>query len=100
MRRAWIYLIAFFIGLSALIAEKPFLRADFNQISETLQSAPLLQNTALKDEVKHRHEKTMYIAQDFIPFVLIANALNPNVDFVHYIPLFNLLRQKEYFLLI
>ena len=52
-------------------------------------------------EADHKSSlKQHYIAQDFIPIVTIASSYPHSKDFVHYLPIYNLTREKNYFLLI
>ena len=92
-------LFAILIAISAINVETPSVEGGFEAIS-SIQQVPFFVSTALSNDSKKNSEKTLHIAQDFISVLLIADALNPNLEFVHYLPLYNLLRQKEYFLLI
>ncbi len=48
-----------------------------------------------------RHSKSTHvIAQDFLPIVVLAEPTDAESNFHHYLPLYDLHRQKEYFLLI
>ncbi len=57
------------------------------------------------DPISHQsrfnpNAKLNYIADSFIPIVILAYNLFEDRDFAYYLPLYNLNRQKEYFLLI
>jgi hypothetical protein len=48
-----------------------------------------------------RYSKGMkFIAQEFMPIVVLAEPTDAETSFSHYLPVYRLHRQKEYFLLI
>jgi hypothetical protein len=99
MKLIWINLIAIVIAISSLVVERPAIEADFNLLS-SITSIPHYQSDVLRNDSQKHQEKTLQIAQDFIPIVVIADVTDANEGFAHYLPLYNLHRQKEYFLLI
>ena len=99
MRLIWINIIAIVIAFSSLVVEKPSIEADFNLLS-AITTIPHYQSDALRNDTQKHQDKTLQIAQDFIPVVVIAEITDANEGFSHYLPLYNLHRQKEYFLLI
>jgi hypothetical protein len=99
MRLIWINIIAMVIAISSLVVERPAFQADFSGHS-SLTSFPFFQPEALRNDTQQHQEKTLQIAQDFMAIVVIADVPNVNQGFLHYLPLYNLHRQKEYFLLI
>lgn len=98
MRPIWINVIAIIIALSSLVMEGPTVQVD--SLSESFQSVPLFESSALRNELSKATEKTVHIAQDFIPIVIIATFEHLTNNFLHYISIHSLVRQKEYFLLI
>lgn len=99
MRLIWINIIAIVIALSSLVVERPAIEANFNLLS-AITSIPHYQCDTFRNDAQKHQEKTLQIAQDFIPIVVIAEETNALEGFAHYLPLYNLHRQKEYFLLI
>lgn len=99
MNHLWMKVLIFIIGLSAIVVEKPFIQGSFAHL-EVLQAVPLFQTTALQNHGDKKSENKIHIAEDFIPIVLIADYYDPSLSFVHYIPIYNLYRERTYFLLI
>jgi hypothetical protein len=99
MRVLWINVLALMIALTAFVSDGPAIQYDYEMIS-TLQQIPQFQTNALKNDSQKHHEKTVHIAQDFIPIVVIADGIDFVNTFIHYLPIHSLVRQKEYFLLI
>lgn len=99
MRLIWINLIAIVIAITSLVVERPLIQADFS-LPSSLIHASHLQSDILRNDSHNHQEKTLQIAQDFIPIVVIADPIDANEPFLYYLPLYNLHRQKEYFLLI
>jgi hypothetical protein len=99
MRLIWINIIAIIIAISSLVVEKPSIQADFS-LPSSLTLVPHFNSDILRNDSQQHQEKNLQIAQDFIAIVLIADSIDANEGFAHYLPLHNLNRQKEYFLLI
>lgn len=99
MKLIWINLLAIVIALTSLVMERPSIETYTEQLSN-IDQMPVWQTDSLKNQDLKQSEKTIHIAQDFIPIVMIADTQNFERDFIHYLPLYNLHRQKEYFLLI
>lgn len=99
MKLIWINILAIVIALTSLISDRPTVNFSSDQIA-SLQSIPLWQSDALKNPSDKNSEKNHLIAQGFIPIVAIADEYDVNVSFAYYLSLYNLHRQKEYFLLI
>lgn len=99
MKFIWINLLAIVIALTSLVMEHPSVES-FDEQLTAISQLPIWQTDSLRNqEIKHS-EKTIHIAQDFIPIVVIADFQNAHNDFHHYLPIYSLVRQKEYFLLI
>ena len=99
MRLIWINIIAIVIAISSLVVERPSIETDFS-LPASLTQISHLQNDILRNDSQKKEAKNYQIAQDFIAIVVIADAPNANKGFYHYLSLYNLHRQKEYFLLI
>jgi hypothetical protein len=69
------------------------------QLSPTPQYS-LLKGEPVSSRPKKMDSEINYIAQDFMPIVMIANAPDHLHFFSYYLSTYNLERQKEYFLLI
>lgn len=99
MKFFWVHVLAFLIAMSSLAAEAPIVEFEIDELSSVAQ-LPYWQTSALINSSKKHAEKNFPLAQDFIPILLIAETPDSNQGFVHYLPLYDLVRQKEYFLLI
>lgn len=94
-------IMAFFILLLAVdnvaIAHDDGLPGYDQQVSSipVVDVDPLTYRTRITPDAKLN-----YIADSFIPMVILAFNLFEERDFTYYLPLYNLHRQKEYFLLI
>ncbi len=99
MKLIWINLIAIIIAISSQVVEKPSIQADFS-LPASLSHESHIQSDLLRNDSQHHQDKNFQIAQDFMAIVVIADELNVNHGFAHYLPLHSLHRQKEYFLLI
>ncbi len=99
MKLIWINILAIVIALTSLISEGPTVNFSFDQMT-SLQSIPIWESNALRNPSEKQSEKNHLIAQDFIPIVAIAPQYDVHVSFDYYLPLYNLHRQKQYFLLI
>lgn len=99
MKLIWINILAIVIALTSLISEGPTVNFSFDQIT-SIHGIPLWESDALRNPTEKQSEKNHLIAQDFIPIVAIASEYDINEEFLFYLPLYNLHRQKEYFLLI
>ncbi len=99
MKLVWINVIAIIIAISSLVVERPSVQADFSLPAAFSIESHLQFDDIRNDSVAH-HEKNSVIAQDFIPIVVIADEPNADSGFLHYLPLYNLQRPKDYFLLI
>jgi len=99
MRLIWINIIAIVIAISSLVVERPAIQADFT-VPASLAQITHFQSDILRNDSQTHQEKNLQIAQDFIAIVLIADSIDANEGFAHYLPLHNLNRQKDYFLLI
>ena len=99
MRLIWINLIAIIIAFSSLVVERPSVQPDFS-LPASLSLESHLQFDDLRNDSLSHHEKSLSIAQDFIPIVVIADEPDADLGFFHYLPIYKLHRQKEYFLLI
>jgi hypothetical protein len=99
MKLVWINLIAIIIAISSLVVERPSVEVNVANLT-AITAVPHVQTDPLRNDTQKHQEKTLQIAQDFIAIVVIADAPNANEGFSHYLPLYNLHRQKEYFLLI
>jgi len=101
MRSNWIIVFAFIIALTSGAID---LRGTVVFEQDQVESAPQLKSNWESDSLYHQGERynkdTHVIAQDFIPIVVIAEAYDLNRHFNFYFPIYNLYRQKEYFLLI
>jgi hypothetical protein len=99
MKSIWINIFAVVIALTSLTSEGTSVNFSSEQMS-SLQSIPLWESDALKNPTEKQSEKNHVIAQDFFPIVIIASQFDSSDSFHFYLPLYNLHRQKEYFLLI
>jgi hypothetical protein len=101
MKSAWIILITFIIGFTPMMTD---LRAPVSFAQDALASDPALKCCLLDHAIPNGTERftknSHLIAQNFIPIVVIAYEHDLNNHFTHYLPLYDLNRQKEYFLLI
>lgn len=74
---------------------------DRSSISEVAISAPnFIGTNTLQDSSKKNNSGLNYIAQTFIPVVMIADFSYQEANFRHYLSTYNFTRAKEYFLLI
>ena len=69
------------------------------QLSSTPQLS-LLTGEPITSRPKKIDSEINYIAQDFMPIVMIANAPDHLHFFSYYLSTYNLQRQREYFLLV
>jgi hypothetical protein len=99
MKVFWFNIIAIVIALSSVVVDRPSVEFTYKTLT-TLQKIPLFQTDALKNDSRKHTEKTVHIAQDFIPVLVIADAPDYKKEFHHYLSIYSLVRQKEYFLLI
>jgi hypothetical protein len=98
MRLFWINILAIVIAFSSLLLQAPSVDFGHDQLA-SIQANPSWQSDALKNPNEKNSEKSQYIAQDFTPIVVLAD-FQDFTGFQYYIPIYNLHRQKEYFLLI
>lgn len=87
------------IGLSAIMSEKPSLEEAYAHL-DAVQKVPLFLDNDVKNNNETNLDKKFYIAEDFIPIVLIAESVDLSQAYIHYLPIYNLHRKKEFFLLI
>jgi hypothetical protein len=101
MKSLWIIFFTFLIGLTSVIAD---LRGTIELTDDKISSASAFKSSwesgALARTEERYSKESNYIAQDFIPIVLLADTQIFKPNFIHYISLYRLYRQKEYFLLI
>jgi hypothetical protein len=102
MNLIWLKLIAVLIAVSSLVVDLhgPVSYEGVNLDSET-QLKSLWEVGTMFYAQSERHSKTTHvIAQDFLPIVVLAEPTDAKSNFHHYLPLYDLHRQKKYFLLI
>lgn len=99
MKFAWMHILAMIVAFSSLVLDTPAITYDDKELS-FISEVPQFFSNALKDDTKKHSEKTLHIAQDFIPILVIAAPLNHNNSYTHYLPIYGLFRKKRYFLLI
>ncbi|WPU64644.1 hypothetical protein [Peredibacter starrii] len=99
MRFIFINLLAFVITLTSVIIDSSSVEFHSEQLSGIHQASSWQTDSLRNTDHKHS-ERTVHIAQDFIPIVVIAESVSADIDFLHYLPIYGQARQKEYFLLI
>lgn len=101
MKTLWITVVAFVIAVSAAAMD---MRGTVFFETDQLTSGPQIKDVIQTESfysVTERYSKDSHlIAQDFMPIVIIAESSDLTHHFAHYLPLYDLNRQKEYFLLI
>lgn len=99
MRSLLIGLFAVLIALTSIAIEVPSF--DFSDTKITsIQTEPTWQSDFLLNPGKKLSGKTHIIAENFIPMVLIADELDADQLFYHYLSFFKLHQIKEFFLLL
>lgn len=99
MRFSLAHLFAFLIAFSSIGFCAPALEISSEQVA-TIQSMDSWDSHSLTTPSQKFAEAFSVIAQDFIPIVLISDHSEPAPRFDHYLPIYQLERAKEYFLLI
>ena len=100
MRSIGILFFAFMIALIGIVGEHKDARSiQFNE-SSTLEILSGLSSEPLQSLADKVQQKQQHIAQSYIPFIILADFSLLNSQFDHYLSLYNLVRGKEYFLLI
>jgi hypothetical protein len=67
---------------------------------ETLSAIDDWNLNTLKEADSKSGLKHSYIAQEFISIVALTQSQSTSIHFGHYLPIHNLIREKDYFLLI
>jgi hypothetical protein len=99
MRSIWVTIFAFIIAVTSIVID--FRLDDFSH--EEISSIDVVQAWQVDDLIhpgKKVSDNNLFIAEDFIPIVIIAEAQDSEQSFNHYLPVYQLQRQKEFFLLI
>ncbi|WP_408097627.1 hypothetical protein ACJVC5_01565 [Peredibacter sp. HCB2-198] len=99
MKLIWINFLAIIIAITSVVVDLPAVEFNSEQLSGIHQASSWQSDSLRNSELRHS-ERTVHIAQDFIPIVLIAESVGSSAEFIHYLPIYSLARQKEYFLLI
>ncbi len=102
MNYIWLNLIAVFIAISSLVVD---LRGSVSYEGVNLEAETQLKSlweegTMFYAQSERNSKTTSFIAQDFVPIVVLAEPTDAKANYHHYLPLYDLHRQKEYFLLI
>lgn len=101
MRSSWIVFLSFIIVLTSAVVDP---RGSVYFESEQMTSAPQFQDAFDSDSLYSANDRfgknSHVIAQEFIPIVIIADAFDYSHHFNYYLPLYELSRKKDYFLLI
>ncbi len=96
-----LYVLAVMMALVSfqVIDQKGFtLTSDLE--SETISAVEVWNLNPLKEADTKTSSQQNYIAQAFIPIVTLASELISHPTFTHYLPLYDLIRSKNFFLLI
>src|SRR5262245_10245501 len=99
MKGIWIYFLVAIIGLSSVVIEVDSIGFHEDQIASVQHDLPF-EIVSLRNPTQKYSEKSHLIADAFIPMVLIAESPDADQEFHHYLPLYQLYRQKHHFLLI
>lgn len=99
MKGLWLVFFAFIIALTAAIVEVPVMNFSSDQMA-SVSTISDWETGKLYHQTNKFHENTYLIAEDFIPIVVLAEDQDPDQNFLYYLPLYYLSRQKEFFLLI
>lgn len=99
MRSIWIHLLALVITMTSVVMEVPVIDFNLDQMA-SLQTIPSWETDSLRNPTEKIGERNHIIAEDFMPIVLIAEAQDFSYEFNHYLPLYRLYREKDFFLLI
>ncbi len=102
MNFLWLNLIAVLIAVSSLVVD---LRGSVSYEGENLTAEAQLKSlweegTMFYAQSERQSKSTHVIAQGFFPIVVLAEPTDAEANHLHYLPLYDLHRQKEYFLLI
>ncbi len=101
MKAFWIHiLLILMVSITIPNFREEIFNGD-NHLSTTslTKDIPILDESIPANTRKEGLKKN-YIAQDFLPIVVIAKSTFLETTHLHYLPLYNLRREKVYFLLI
>ncbi len=99
MNAIWLNLLVIILGLGAMGVERPELEMLVVHF-EAQKILPHYQALPIKSSHQNKTEKNLHVADSFMAMVLIADVSYLAQSFYHYLPLYNLLQAKDYFLLI
>jgi hypothetical protein len=101
MKSFWILFLIVVMTASSLSVRRPDVIEKAQTTTErTFEQVPEWDSDVLTRDSQKHSEKTVQIAQDFIPIVVIADEIDSEQNYSHYLPLYRLHRLKDYFLLI
>lgn len=101
MKTLWLTIVAFVIAVSASAMDmRGTVYFETDQMTTGPQIKDVIQTESFFSPAERYSKNSNLIAQGFFPIVIIAESSDITHHFAHYLPLYNLNRQKEYFLLI
>lgn len=99
MNVIWINILAIVIALTSSITEVKGVDFHYDQMT-SIQHCPQSASDFVRDPHENLSQGNHFIAEAFIPIVLLSDHSEPEIIFDHYLPLNGLFRTKDFFLII